>query len=766
MIEAPFTGTGPLTLTRIRLDNGLAFPGESGGALRSTGSKSVILNDSRVTNSDTDSRGGGMLVTGDLTLNDSTVSGNESTDTGGNVGAGIVSNGDVIIDHSTITANNVVSPDDAVSDDTFGGGIAASIGSLTIIDSTVSDNTVSTADSSDNAGGAGIYAEDIPVTIRRSAITGNVVLGVPFGRLGGGIFFNDTDPADPALSIENSTFASNLGGSSGFIFGGGILVHGGVTEVAYTTFNANNAGDGDAVNYDDFADAGSSATFLGTIFDDGTGTDECGGPDAVGSAGFNLDKGISCGLGAGGDQSSIDTLITGVGDNGGPTQTADLPGASPALDVIPPASCLGIDAAPLAVDQRGFERPFGAGCDAGAYERVLCDGVAADETDLVGTAGADTITGTAGDDDILGFGGDDVIDGLGGNDDICGGGGTDTASFASGGAVSATMAGASGQGADELESFENLTGSAFADDLLGDDLVNALDGGGGDDVLNGSEGDDELDGGGGTDTASFAFGAAVTASTTAATGQGSDQLDSVESLGGSDFADQLTGDALANLLAGGGGDDTVNGRGAMTRWTAAGAPTRPPSRAGAAVIAIDDDGDGPGVRPARLRGEPHRLWHSPTGSPETPLANLLAGGGGDDTVNGGGGNDSLNGGGGIDTASFSGGAAVNASLGTNTATGQGTDAMSGLENLAGSSFADVLLGNALANLIRGGNGADLIRGKGGNDSVFGDAGKDKLFGDGGNDKLNGGGGKPDRCNGGAGKDRRKATGCERKKKIP
>ena len=65
-----------LTLTRIELNDGKAPAGESGGALRVVGSTEVTLNDSRVTNSDTDSRGGGMLVVDTLTLNDSTVSGN------------------------------------------------------------------------------------------------------------------------------------------------------------------------------------------------------------------------------------------------------------------------------------------------------------------------------------------------------------------------------------------------------------------------------------------------------------------------------------------------------------------------------------------------------------------------------------------------------------------------------------------------------------------------------------------------------------------
>jgi serralysin len=74
---------------------------------------------------------------------------------------------------------------------------------------------------------------------------------------------------------------------------------------------------------------------------------------------------------------------------------------------------------------------------------------------------------------------------------------------------------------------ENLTGSAFADRLYGNQLANwisggmgndALDAGGGDDVLLGGPGDDQLTGGPGIDTAQFSgayasYGLAATAST-------------------------------------------------------------------------------------------------------------------------------------------------------------------------------------------------------------------------------------------------------------
>ena len=71
----------------------------------------------------------------------------------------------------------------------------------------------------------------------------------------------------------------------------------------------------------------------------------------------------------------------------------------------------------------------------------------------------------------------------------------------------------------------------------------------------------------------------------------------------------------------------------------------------------------------------------------------------------------------------------------------GDDALTGLERLVGSRFADRLTGSNAANLIRGGAG---------NDRLFGLGGVDKLYGDAGNDLVDGGAGT-DACSGGTGK---------------
>lgn len=99
---------------------------------------------------------------------------------------------------------------------------------------------------------------------------------------------------------------------------------------------------------------------------------------------------------------------------------------------------------------------------------------------------------------------------------------------------------------------------------------------------------------------------------------------------------------------------------------------------------------------------------------------------------GGQGADVLAGGSGVDTASYRMAlAAVRADLTkvqTLSAAGEATgDSFSGIENLAGSAYADQLWGNAGANTLWGGAGADLLRGRAGNDQLYGGAGADRFI---------------------------------------
>jgi Ca2+-binding RTX toxin-like protein len=158
---------------------------------------------------------------------------------------------------------------------------------------------------------------------------------------------------------------------------------------------------------------------------------------------------------------------------------------------------------------------------------------------IVGTPADDDLRGTPGADVIVALAGSDVVSGLGGNDRLCGGAGLDDltggagADLLEGGANDDSLDGgpgndvadysaspvkvvvllgshaAIGPGQDSLFGFETVSGSRFADNLVGDTRSNTLRGGPGDDKLSGDagadtllgeSGDDYMDGGAGFDT--------------------------------------------------------------------------------------------------------------------------------------------------------------------------------------------------------------------------------------------------------------------------
>lgn len=101
----------------------------------------------------------------------------------------------------------------------------------------------------------------------------------------------------------------------------------------------------------------------------------------------------------------------------------------------------------------------------------------------------------------------------------------------------------------------------------------------------------------------------------------------------------------------------------------------------------------------------------------------LEGGEGDDSLNGGEGDDVLIGGAGSDTAFYDSTlSAVFVDLINQTASGDrsGRDTLSGIENVRGTSRADVIFGNSGDNVLRGLTGDDIISAGAGNDTLQGD----------------------------------------------
>ena len=116
---------------------------------------------------------------------------------------------------------------------------------------------------------------------------------------------------------------------------------------------------------------------------------------------------------------------------------------------------------------------------------------------LIGTDASNTLNGSYGDDVIIGRGGDDFLDGSFDLDTVsyelppAGSASGVTVDLSNQGVGPPDSSGAAGE--DQLDAFENVTGSPFADVLTGDDNANVFRGLGGVDTLSTAGGDDTLD---------------------------------------------------------------------------------------------------------------------------------------------------------------------------------------------------------------------------------------------------------------------------------
>jgi hypothetical protein len=247
-----------------------------------------------------------------------------------------------------------------------GGGIDSGSGSMTIEDTSIVGNDAQ-GDSDDFVRGGGIGGVS-SMTVTGTRISGNTTGGgmVDFG---GGIH-----TSIGTVAIANSTISGNASGTGGGI--SSALAGAGQLSLVHVTMNGNIANFGEAID----PDADVDTTLRASIIDNGSAA--CGA--AVVSAGYNLDRGSSCGFAPPLDlENVVGTIIGPLIDNGGTTRTHALPLGSPALDRIPLAECDDDDLLPPAgvqavtEDQRGYPRPFPSGgmCDSGSYELFACDGV-------------------------------------------------------------------------------------------------------------------------------------------------------------------------------------------------------------------------------------------------------------------------------------------------------------------------------------------------------------------------------------------------------
>jgi len=309
-------------------------------------------------------------------------------------GGGILNAANLSLTNSTISGNTAGSPGGVAQ----GGGILNWGGKATLTDSTISGNTAATA-------GGGIYNEDtlfklnntIPPnsTVTNSTVPANVVGSIILtnstisdnaatNSYGGGIWNGDGN-----VILTNNTISGNTADRGN---GGGIYNSGGDISITFGTIYGNSAFTGGGISTED-DDGGPTYKFHASFVvknslvagnhSDTSSAHVYLDPDVDGpliSDGYNLfqnalgitfrDPNRKHSSDLSGYQLTdlkIDPKLAGTRSS---TLVHALLAGSPAIDQIPLNACR-INSEVRLTDQRGTQRPQGSKCDIGAYEYVF-----------------------------------------------------------------------------------------------------------------------------------------------------------------------------------------------------------------------------------------------------------------------------------------------------------------------------------------------------------------------------------------------------------
>ncbi|MHA4870659.1 Ig-like domain-containing protein [Duganella sp. PWIR1] len=429
---------------------------------------------------------------------------------------------------------------------------------------------------------------------------------------------------------------------------------------------------------------------------------------------------------------------------------------------------------------------------------------------ITGGSGNDTLNGGAGADTLAGGAGNDayVVDVAGDVVQEGAGGGSDEVRVAYTAAGTYVLSANVENAVVTSTAAVNLTGNALDNYLQGNAAANVLIGNDGADTLAGEGGNDTMIGGAGNDfykvdavgdvVTEAADGGIDTVSVTATSHTLAANVENLSYVG--TLAFNGSGNALANVMYAGSGNDTLNGGGGNdTLWSwegndsLLGGDGNDVLNPGVGVDFVDGGagadlvvalGDYANYARSRVNDFDTKLVNTLTGETITirnvetvqfadethSLAELIANSAssGADVLTGTDGNDRLDGGAGADT--MSGGLGDDTYVVDNSGdlvieTGDGVDlvevaytaagtytladkvenatitsADTVAVNLAGNGLDNYLVGNGAANKLSGNAGNDTLLGGAGNDTLLGGDGSDMLIGGGGNDSLAGGAG--------------------------
>ncbi len=329
----------------------------------------VAISGVTIQNGNVDSQGGGIRNYADLSLTDSTVSGNTAYTHGGGIYAGPY--GEMIITNSTVSGNVALYS---------GGGIGSEhYGDQTLTNSTVSGNTagwvgggingdfffITNSTVSENTayqGGGGINGDFLSIT--NSAVSENTAYkggGIVGSRLS---LTNSTVNGNTAEWMNGGILGSRLSLTNSTVSGNIASVLGGVSASGATLTNSTVSGNISTHPYGLPGGIYGEFVRLDNTIVVNNGVINCSGGISGGiiSLGHNLADDDTCEFTDPSDLVVADAMLGPLQDNGGPSETHALLPGSPAIDAG------SLDCPPPATDQRGVARPQGAACDIGAVE--------------------------------------------------------------------------------------------------------------------------------------------------------------------------------------------------------------------------------------------------------------------------------------------------------------------------------------------------------------------------------------------------------------
>jgi CSLREA domain-containing protein len=409
-------GAGPVTISNLTLEKGLALGGASA----------------------IDTKSGQPL-----SLSDDILSKNTS---GGTTGSGAVSvhgsgSPTVTVSGSTFIENSAGGPGMATA--SSGQGLGGAIDFAPTAGVLMVSGSVFRSNSAGGAGGAGASSgqgeggviearSEASVTIADSLFAGNHTggaggAGTSSAQGNGGALAYFGEAATSSLVVTSSTFQGNEAGGaegegedSGVGVGGALEVAGdGSAHLVNDTISANSVSQGtggglvtelfttllnDTIT-GNVAAGGKGGNLMveegqnevkNTIFAGGSAASHPECAVSLGklvSEGHNLESSSSneCQLSAPGDKVGVNPMLETAANNGGPVPTSLLLPESPAIDAGDEAGCPSTDA-------RGVLRPAGAACDIGAFE--IATPAAVTGTQSLVTALSATLSGTARNPDI------------------------------------------------------------------------------------------------------------------------------------------------------------------------------------------------------------------------------------------------------------------------------------------------------------------------------------------------------------------------------